>query len=75
MKYQEPAIGETRIIRRFALFPISTRSGMGAWLEWVNIKQRYSLDGWINLTIIDEPYSCNCGYTDEEMEKLRKEDE
>ena len=54
-KIDNPSDGDTRIIRRFALFPICTKNEM-RWLEWVYIEQRwsdnYADDGWHNYRFV-----------------------
>lgn len=41
MKWSRPYIGDTRIIRRFALFPIKTNDEI-YWLTWVTICQSWN---------------------------------
>ena len=41
MRWNEPETGDTKIKKRFALFPI-TIDGETRWLEWVVIKYRFS---------------------------------
>ena len=40
MRWKEPCSGDTKIKRKFALFPIKINKDI-RWLEWVNIKYRY----------------------------------
>ena len=62
MKWNIPNFrdGDTRNIRRFALFPVCTPTEM-RWLEWVVIEQEWSDnwadDGWHNKRFIDEEVS------------------
>ena len=55
--------GQERIISKFALFPIYCENGEIAWLEKVNVKQKYkigaeyivglgAIDEWINMEFI-----------------------
>lgn len=59
MKWKVPKHkdGDTRIIKRFALFPICTLTEI-AWLQWVLIEQEWSDnwadDGWHNIRFIQE---------------------
>ena len=55
----EPGHGDSRVIKRFAIFPIHTTDET-AWMETVYIYQvYYSYFGWINerFTDADEYYS------------------
>jgi hypothetical protein len=55
--------GQERVINKFALFPIYCENGEIAWLEKVNIKQKYkigaeyiiglgAIDDWINMKFV-----------------------
>jgi len=46
----KPLYGTTRVVYRFALFPIRCNSGDAAWLEFVYVEQMYTMrQGWVNL--------------------------
>ena len=48
MEWQKPYVGETRVIKRFALFPVTINYCV-KWLEWVKIHQTYHGDhAWKN---------------------------
>ena len=60
MRWKEPIDGDVKIKKKFALFPI-TINYETRWLEWVNIKYKYSEDcwgwcccGWIPTEFIDD---------------------
>lgn len=43
---KRPEVGDTRIRRRFALFPIYIREGRkNVWLEWVTVLEEYEMIG------------------------------
>lgn len=44
-KKKKPEIGDTRIIRRFAWFPVLLEREI-RWLEQVTIEQMYGIFGW-----------------------------
>lgn len=56
MKIYYPKEGDTRIIKKFALFPISTSyNDETIWFEFVYVKQRYSyINGWRNVCFVDD---------------------
>jgi len=57
MRKQLPINGEKRIVRKFALFPITCNSKEWAWMEWVTIEQMYYgvfSEGWHNLRFVDD---------------------
>lgn len=52
---RKPYHGETRIVSKFAIFPIVCENGEAAWLEKVNIKQEYRIDpsgDWHNMNFV-----------------------
>lgn len=57
LKYTDPQGGDTRIKKRFALFPIIIGNEM-RWLEMVKIVQKFddnwADDGWKNWAFINE---------------------
>lgn len=65
MKFFMPGCNDTRIVKRFALFPIECRfSQTMVWLETCYIKQSYILfEGWVN----------NSWATKEEYEEFKRE--
>ena len=54
MKFVLPYHGETRIVKRFPLFPIEINLNI-YWLQLIKIQQRYDVtkNRWINEFIID----------------------
>ena len=55
MRGKLPAIGEIRIVKKFAFFPITSNRGEWAWLETVYIRQMFvNIFGWINTYFVDE---------------------
>lgn len=63
MKIQLPIHGEERIVKTFAILPITCNSGEVVWLETAYVLQRYSSkDGWVNIQLT----------TKEEYEKVNK---
>ena len=57
LKYTNPKGGDTRIKKRFALFPIVIGDEM-RWLEWVKVVQvfddNWADDGWKNYGFVNE---------------------
>jgi hypothetical protein len=55
MKIYRPKSGNIRIIKKFALFPISTtHDDETRWLEIVHIRQCYfHYNGWRNVQFVD----------------------
>ncbi len=61
VRRKKPKHMDTRIVRRFAILPISTPDEW-RWLEWVTIKQEYNAiwddctngDVWCNAEFIDK---------------------
>lgn len=58
MRWRKLRSGDTRVIKRFAIFPISA-GGEVRWLEWVTIRQyAYDVDyyffPWHNAEFIDD---------------------
>ena len=47
MRWYKPEMGEVRIIKKFAILPI-TINGETRWLEWVKIRQKFAITIWIN---------------------------
>lgn len=53
MRWKQPQWGDTRIIKRFALFPITVGSET-RWLEWCYIKQHYGITMWLEDGFVDK---------------------
>lgn len=52
MRWYAPKRGDVRVIKKFAIFPI-TINGETRWLEWVRIRQTFAITIWIDEGFVD----------------------